>query len=74
AVEIDKQTRQLVGAAHARAHTILTGHRPVLDRIAEALLEREVLDGEEVNRIVADFTGGPIEKLKGPQRPARAEA
>ena len=51
---------------------IVTAHRPVLDNIANALLEREVLEGEEVYRMVSNFTGLPVEKLKGPGRPSPA--
>ncbi len=72
AVEIDSEIKRLVEAAYRRAHDLLTGKRPVLDRIADALLEREVLEGDEVYRMVSDFTGMPVEKLKGPGRPVRA--
>jgi cell division protease FtsH len=70
AVEIDSEIRRLVGAAHDRAKDIVVSHRPVLDRIAQALLEHEVLEGEEVYKMVSDFTGLPVERLKGPGRPS----
>jgi hypothetical protein len=47
----------------------MTSHRDVLDQIAVALLEREVLEGEEVYQMVSAHTGVPVEKLKGPGRP-----
>ncbi len=37
---------------YAEALQLLTENREILDTIAEALLEREVLEGEEVGRIV----------------------
>jgi cell division protease FtsH len=40
---------------------MIESHRPALDRIAEALLVREVLDAEQVRRIVA---GEPLEDAK----------
>jgi len=70
AVEIDSEIKQLVEGAYARAEEILTEHRPVLDRVAEALLEREVLEGEEVYRMMSEHTGVPVERLKGPGRPS----
>lgn len=72
AVEIDNEIKRLVQEGFERCRTILTEHRPVLERIAEALLEREVLDGEEVYLMVSQHCGVPVEKLRGsrPQRPA----
>jgi len=69
AVEIDSEIRRLVDSAFSRAKETLTHNRPVLDKIAGALLEREVLEGEEVYKMVSEFTGVPVEKLKGPGRP-----
>ncbi len=74
AVAIDSEIKRLVEEAYRRAQELVQKHRPVLDRIAEALLEREVLEGEEVYRLVSDFTGVPVEKLKGPGRPTPAVA
>ncbi len=65
AVEIDSEIKRLVDVAHSRAKEVLTTNRVVLDRIAAALLEREVLEGEEVYRMVSDHTGVPIDELKG---------
>jgi len=69
AVEIDSEIKELVEGAYRRAEEILTEYRPVLDRVAEALLEREVLEGEEVYQLVSEHTGVPVENLKGPGRP-----
>lgn len=74
AVAIDSEIKRLVEEAYRRAQELVQKHRPVLDRIAEALLEREVLEGEEVYQLVSDFTGVPVEKLKGPGRPTPAVA
>ena len=40
-------------ANYERAYKILIDHKPVLMRIADELLVREVLDAEQVRRIVA---------------------
>jgi cell division protease FtsH len=70
AVEIDSEIKLLVEAGYRRAEEIIVSHRAVLDRIAEALLEREVLEGEEVYQMVSAHTGVPVERLKGPGRPS----
>jgi len=70
AVEIDTEIKRIVETAYARAREALMRHRPVLDKIADALLEREVLEGEEVYRMVSEHTGLPVDKLKGPGRPS----
>ena len=48
AFEIDKEIRRIIDECHARARNILEEHRDKLDLLAEALLEREVLDKNEV--------------------------
>jgi cell division protease FtsH len=68
-VEIDSEIKRLVESAYSRAGDLLASHRPVLDRLAAALLEREVLEGEEVYQMVSEQTGVPVDKLKGPGRP-----
>jgi cell division protease FtsH len=68
AVEIDNEIKRFVETAFRRAQDALQSHREVLDRIAAALLEHEVLEGEDVYRMVSEFTGVPVERLKGPGR------
>src|SRR5207253_1911905 len=64
-------TRQYIHSRRARA--ILTEHRPELDRIAAALLERETLDREELELVVAGKTLPPA-KVVAPPRPVPADA
>jgi cell division protease FtsH len=52
ALQIDKQVKKIVSEAYSTAHSILEGNRDVLDRIARALLEREVLDANEVKLLM----------------------
>lgn len=60
AVQIDREVSRIVQGGYERATHILAENRPVLDRIASDLLERESLDGEEVYRILRELTGhGP---------------
>jgi cell division protease FtsH len=49
---IDDEVHALVMAQYRRARGIIESNRPSLDAIAEALLEREVLDGAEVDEIL----------------------
>jgi cell division protease FtsH len=52
AVEIDREVKRIVSEAYGRAHEILEGSRDALVRIAETLLEREVLDAEQIAALV----------------------
>ena len=48
AAEIDHEVSRMLRELYADALRRLREHRPLLDRIAEALLERETLDGPRV--------------------------
>jgi cell division protease FtsH len=50
---IDAEVSALVEEAHDRARAILERERPQLDRLAAALLEREMLEGAELARLLA---------------------
>ncbi|MDP2997358.1 MAG: ATP-dependent zinc metalloprotease FtsH [Bryobacterales bacterium] len=52
AIKIDEQVRALVEDAYLRASKIIADHAGALVRIAETLLEREVLDGAEVMALI----------------------
>ncbi|MEE8257375.1 MAG: ATP-dependent zinc metalloprotease FtsH, partial [Acidobacteriota bacterium] len=52
AINIDKEMRRIVTRAYGRAREVLDSRREILTRIAEALLEREVLDVKEVNLLI----------------------
>ncbi len=49
---IDAEARRLVEEAGAMAHRVLAGSRDALERVAEALLERETLTLDEVEEVV----------------------
>ena len=51
---IDNEVRKLITAAHDEARTILEHHRDAMERMVEALLEKETVDREEVAEIFAD--------------------
>ncbi|MBI4703491.1 MAG: AAA family ATPase [Deltaproteobacteria bacterium] len=50
---IDEEVKALVNKALAQARGMLVEQRALLDKMAEALLERETLDAEEIDAIVA---------------------
>jgi cell division protease FtsH len=54
--EIDAEVRRIVDAAHQRARALLTEHRQTLDVVAHRLLEKEVIDGEELRQIITRKT------------------
>ncbi len=50
--EIDAEVRRFIDAAYKTAFDVLDGNREVLEQIAQALLEREVLDANELQLII----------------------
>ena len=59
AVLIDEEIRRLIDVCYERARQTLLAHRPQLDLLANTLLEKEVLDGEEVKRLVGPLSPVP---------------
>ena len=57
AVEIDREVKRILDKAYNQAKEIITNHKSALDRIARKLLERETLEGWEVNDILREETG-----------------
>jgi cell division protease FtsH len=58
---VDEEVKRLLDQAYAKAREVLTDHRDLLDRVALALLERETLNGEEVNVLLAGKQLPPVE-------------
>jgi cell division protease FtsH len=53
AAAVDDEVRNLVEQAYRRAKAVLVDNRPVLDRLAEMLIERETVDAEELQDLLA---------------------
>jgi cell division protease FtsH len=70
AVQIDAEVRKLVEGAYNQAQRLLSENLDKLHLLANTLLEREVLDGEEMNRVLR---GEKLEPLK-PVEPEPATA
>ena len=63
AIQIDEEVRKLVGEGYTTAKKILTEHKDVLERIAAALREREVLDANEIKMLVEGTDLPPFKPL-----------
>ncbi|MCU1380056.1 MAG: peptidase [Acidimicrobiales bacterium] len=53
--QVDGEVRKLIDNAHDEARQILRQHRKVLDRLADALCERETLDTPDLMEIFGDL-------------------
>jgi cell division protease FtsH len=64
--QIDEEVHRIVDAQHKIALSVLTENREKLDRLAEALLDRETLDSKEIELAVAGETLPPRERVQIP--------
>jgi cell division protease FtsH len=63
AVEIDAEVRRIIQASYLRAKDLLHTNLHLLHKLAERLLEKESLDGPEIDALVQEFGGnggGPL--------------
>ena len=49
---VDEEIRSIIAEAHERARTILRENREKMDELAEFLLEKETINGEEFMNIL----------------------
>ncbi len=61
----DEEARQLADEAFRSATAILDGHRPQLDSLAATLLENEVLERGDIERIMKNVPHAAPERLGG---------
>ncbi len=85
AIEIDAEIKRIIQESYQQARDLLTTHLLLLHGIAEQLLEKEVLDGSEIDAIVRAFSlnGGdpftsataapPLKFIKGESRLAAVQ-
>jgi len=52
AAAIDEEVRNLVEQAYSRCKDVLVSNRHILDELAQALIERETVDAEELQRML----------------------
>jgi cell division protease FtsH len=60
AMEIDQEVKRLVTENYERAKRLLTENMASLKRLAEALLEKEVLDGSDIDNILMQSTSQAV--------------
>jgi cell division protease FtsH len=54
---VDEEVGKLLREAEGRATVMLTGHRDALDRLTDLLLERETVDGTDVDEVLGRVPG-----------------
>jgi cell division protease FtsH len=57
AIEIDAEVRRIIQESYHRATDLLKTNLRLLHKVAEKLLEKEVLDGSEIDAIARAFGG-----------------
>jgi cell division protease FtsH len=65
AIRIDEEVRRLIGQGYSTAKEILAGNHDIVDRMAAALLEREVIDSNDIRLIME---GKELPKLQPPSK------
>jgi cell division protease FtsH len=76
AQEIDEEVARILGERYDEAVEILSEHRDLLDRVTDALLERETLDGPELSLLIEGKELPPLPSPVVPEQsppPERAE-
>jgi cell division protease FtsH len=72
AIEIDAEVRRIIQESYDRAKSLLRANLHLLHKVAEKLLEKEVLDGSEIDAIVREFGGNGGDPLQSPTAAALA--
>ncbi len=72
AVEIDREIRHIIQECYSKAKEILTTHIELLHRVSKELLDKEVLDGAEIDVIVKEYMGDSGPDLPTTPVPASA--
>jgi cell division protease FtsH len=73
AVQIDEQIRVFITTAYDGARTLIEANREALEAISAALLEDEVLDGEEIYTLLDEHSDVDIERIKRQKEKADGE-
>jgi cell division protease FtsH len=72
--DIDEEVLRIMDESHEEALRLLTKHRRELDALAQALLERETLDEEEILEVTGLPPAPPLENSKVPVPDADSRA
>ncbi len=69
AQEIDAEIKRIMTDAHEQARRTLRNRRDVLDTVANRLLEKEVIEGEELRQLLGDIPAKDPENTSPPALP-----
>jgi len=81
--QVDEEQQYLTDLAHRRALKLVNENRELLEGLAHTLLENEVLEREDIDRLVSDYRGGggdgsngrsPVVPIAEPGKPRVAAA
>jgi cell division protease FtsH len=72
AIQIDKEVKRIVSQGYDRARAVLNNNKETLERIALALLDREVIDGSEVHLLMENKPLPEKPRTPPPQPPQAA--
>ena len=75
ALAIDKEVRSIIDECYEKARSILEEHRSKMDMMADALMQYETIDSEQIDAIMegkkpnppSDWTSGPAEPPSDPE-------
>jgi len=75
ALSIDKEVRSIIDECYEKARSILEEHRGKMDMMADALMQYETIDSEQIDAIMegkkpnppSDWTSGPTEPPSDPE-------
>ncbi len=62
ATQIDEEISRMMSDAHERVRSILSERRKVLNDLARLLTEKEIIQGEELRKMLSDYAPGKAAK------------
>src|SRR5436305_13502968 len=68
--EIDDEIRRVIEEAHELALTVLREHMDVLHKISQILIERETIDRDQFERLIAGESDADVFPEEAPAAPA----
>ena len=73
AAEIDQEMRKIIDASYERAKALLSDNREFVDAVAQALIEREVLEDEDLGEIMKSVgVEAPEPSIEPSEQPSAA--
>lgn len=64
AAHVDEQVRLIVSKCYDDAKGIISENRTLIDRLVDLLIDKETIDGEELRKIVSEYTQLPESQFK----------